>query len=330
MKKRPKPVVYRYGMLIMLLFLAGAVYIHAQTPSDQARSRLMSGINLYSQGRWGEAVSELRRVQAEAPSRELRGEALFWIGMAELSAGEYEAALADMDALAATDPGSARLSELPYHRGRVLYYLGRYNEAIVLLKGYADYLGSKTGQTLSPAEIARRPAALYWTGECLFSMGQLDKAAELFRLVTDDYPGTAKYEASVYRLELINQKKVEAELLNLLKVSHEEALKNNEEFRRRETSYDQALSAYQKRIAEMSQDTRLQDLEGSNATYQEQLRVAQERIRSLESSLKETSTDLEKAKGATALERLRTLKASAQELEARIMGQDGSTRGAGK
>ena len=329
MIKRPCHILYR-GLLFFALFLAITGYVPAQSPQDQLHSRLIAGINLYSQGKWQEAVSELRRVQVEAPSRELRGEALFWISMAELSAGEYEEALQDMDALEAADPQSRRLKELPYHRGRVLYYLGRYNEAIVLLKGYADSLAPLPGAVQSPAEMSQRAAALYWTGECLFSMGQLDRAAEIFLLITQEYPGNPKYEASLYRLDLIKQKKVENELLGLLKWSHEESLKNMEEYRRREASYDQALSAYQKRINDMLRDTRLQDLEDTNSRYREQLDSAEERIRTLESTLLETSTALEKVRSSSTADRLRALKLSAQELETRMKDPEANTRRDGR
>jgi hypothetical protein len=77
-----------------------------------------------------------------------------------------------------------------------------------------------------------------------------------------------------------------------------------EEFRRREISYDQALSAYQRRIADMLRDSRFQELEESNTRYQEQLGLAEERIRLLENSL--------------TVERLNTLRESASELEERI------------
>jgi tetratricopeptide (TPR) repeat protein len=292
--------------LFFALLLAFAESGFAQSLPVEPQSRLATGIQLYSQGRWRDAVLELRRVQAEAPTRELRAEALFWISMAELSAGEYEEALRDMDVLQETDPGNRWLQELPYHRGRALYHLGRFNEAIVLLKGYADSILPGPGGFLNSADASRKAAALYWTGECLFSMGQLDMASDIFRIVTEEFPGNTKYEASMYRIALINQKKVETELLELLKLSHEESLRNMEEFRRREISYDQALGAYQRRIADMLRDSRFQELEESNARYQEQLGLAEERIRLLENSL--------------TVERLNTLRESASELEERIRG----------
>ncbi|MDR0622835.1 MAG: hypothetical protein LBG10_00195, partial [Treponema sp.] len=94
---------------------------------------------------------------------------------------------------------------------------------------------------------------------------------------------------SSYRLGLINQKKIEIELLALLKWSHEESLKTMEEYQRRERTYDQALTAYQKRIADMLKDTRLADLESANAEYRKQLAEAEERIIFLEENLKSSS-----------------------------------------
>ena len=298
--------------LVFLLFLILPVFINAQIYNDpvSAQSYLASGINLYSQSKWRDAVLELRRAQAASPVKELRAEALFWISMAELSAGEYEESLRDMEVLEQTDPGNRRLAELPYHRGRALYYLGRYNEAIVHLSYYAD----------SQADRARKASAYYWTAECLFSMGLLDRAGDIFRFITEEYPESPKYEASVYRLALINQKKVELELLALLKWSHEDSLRNIEEFRRRESAYDQAVSNYQKRIADMMKDTRLQDLEDSNAQFREDLVVAEERIRSLEKALRETSMSMDEARDSASFERLRNMKKSAEELENLISG----------
>jgi hypothetical protein len=104
--------------------------------------------------------------------------------------------------------------------------------------------------------------------------------------ITADYPGSAKYEAASYRLGLINQKKIEEELLALLKWSHEESLKVIEEYQQRERSYDQALVAYQKQIAELLKgDSRILALEAANAQYRQLLQENEARIRALESGL---------------------------------------------
>jgi len=323
MRKRLSPTLC-LALLILAMLLNMIGFVSAQS-SPAIPSRLAAGIELYSQGRYGEAVLELRRAQAEAPTRELRAEALFWISVSQLSMGEYEAALRDMNAMEEIDPRSPRLKELPYHRGRALYYLKHYDEAILSLKTYMDTIRPGPAGVLAPADATRKAAALYWTGECLFSMGQLDKASDIFKLIIEDYPSSSKYEASTYRLGLINQKKIEDELLGLLKWSHEESLRNMEDSRRRESTYDQALNAYQKRIADMLKDTRLQDLESENTNFREQLRAAEDKIRSLENAFPQTPSTQENHGEPSSLERLKTLKSSAGELENRI--QNGNSGG---
>ncbi|MDR3161601.1 MAG: tetratricopeptide repeat protein [Spirochaetaceae bacterium] len=259
---------------LVLFFCAGPVF----SQSD----RLRNGLRLYGEGKWKEAAAELRRVIAEAPGIAERGEALYWIALAELSDGGYEASLRDMDELARIDPGNPRAKELPYHRGRALYYMRRYDDAVILLKAYADQTPSDT-----PENMARKSSAYYWIGECLFSLGRLDEAADIFSLVMNRYPQSAKYEAAAYRAALIDQKKIETQLLAIIKWSHEESLKTIEEYQRRERSYDQAIVAYQKRIAEMLKDTRLADLEDANTASGRRLSEAEARIRSLETALEE-------------------------------------------
>jgi TolA-binding protein len=270
---------------ICFLLLAPAAGIFSQTPAPRPPAGLQRGIQLYGEGKWQEAVIELRRVQASAPDREQEAEALYWISLAELSAGAWEASLADMEALELITGAGGRGGELPYHKGRVLYYLGRCDEAIVLLKSYSD--------RVEEGNNSRKSASLYWIGECLFSLGQLDRAEEVFTLITEEYPRSVKFEAANYRLALIKQKKVEAELLALLTLSHEESLKTMEEYKRRERTYDLALVAYQKRVAELLGSKRPSspaDAGPAESDYGNRLQDAEEQIRVLRE-------DLEAARG---------------------------------
>ena len=294
--------------ILFTLLAALPALLFAQLTMPEAR--LKAGVELYGQGKWREAVLELRRAQAESNTRSLRAEALFWISLCELAAGEYQESLCDMAALAETDPGNPRIKELPYHKGRILYYQGDYDEAIKLFSGYANSLRPGPSGVLSNQESLKKAAALYWTGESLFLMSQLDLASDIFTLITKEYPLSPKYEASVYRLALINQKKVEDELLVLLRWTHEEALRNMEDFRRRETSYDQALGVYQKRNYGRNEASYNAD------NYREQLLAAEERIRFLETTLAQGGS----AVNENANERLRILKANAEELENLIQG----------
>lgn len=274
-----------FSLLVCCLLVANPVFAqNGGNPGDSGAAsvfaqRLTRGVNFYRESRWTDAIAELRLAQAEAANTRQRSEALYWIALAELSASEYESALRDMDDLERL--GGSRTVDIAYHRGRAYYYLGYYEEAIVLLNEYA----SKAGE----GEKARVSSAYYWIGECLLALGQSERARDFFQLIIERYPGSVKHEAASYRIALINQKKVETELLALLKWSHEESLKTIEDYRRRERSYDQALNVYQKEAAETLRDSRLADLENANAEYRRQLTQARERIQALENSLETQS-----------------------------------------
>jgi tetratricopeptide (TPR) repeat protein len=257
------------ALFFLLISISAAVF-----SQDAALQR---GLRLYGEGNFAGAVSELGNVDpgdAEYP------EALYWIGLSRLSQGDYPGALETFDTLEARYPG--KKPELPYHRGRALYYAGKYEQALIGLSGYAE----------REHDAALKAAALYWAGECLYALGQFDTAENVFAEIVEKYPGSAKYQAALYRMELIKQKKIEAELLSILNWTHEESLKTQEEYQRREKDYDLTIMAYQKRIAELQGDTRAVDLELSNEDYKKYLDTADQRIASLESSLREANAAL--------------------------------------
>jgi tetratricopeptide (TPR) repeat protein len=247
--------------LLCLLFLAMPGFVFSQQSWQNAYGpryspRFLSGINLFREARWLEAAAELRAAQEAALNSHDWTEALYWVVLAEIAAADYGSALQDMDALEKAVPGNSRSADIVYHRARAYYYLGYYDEAIVLFKQYADQAG--------PGGESRKAAALYWIGECLYSMGQFDRAGDIFGLIVREYPGSVNYEAASYRLDLIKQKKIEVELLDLLKWSHEESLRTVEDYQRREKTYAQALNAYQKRFGEILKDSGQADAQYDN------------------------------------------------------------------
>jgi TolA-binding protein len=234
-----------------LLFLVMAGFVCSEESwqggfEGQYSPRFIAGINLYQEARWLEAAAELRAAQETARNSRDWTEALYWVALTEIAASDYASALRDMDELEKGAPDSSRIRDIVYHRARAYYYLGYYDEAILLFKQYADHAG--------PGGESRKAAALYWIGECLYSMGQFDRAGDVFNLVVNEYPNSVKYEAASYRLDLIKQKKIEAELLDLLQWTHEESLRTAEDYQRREQTYEQVLSAYQDRFGELDDE----------------------------------------------------------------------------
>ncbi|MDR2181336.1 MAG: tetratricopeptide repeat protein [Treponema sp.] len=252
----------------LLFFTVLALPLGAQSRAEPAEL-VKTGISLFGGGKFADAATVLNLAASDPSAGEaLAAEALYWKALAELSGGEYEKSLADLDLLA---KGRFRTEEIPYQRGRCYYYLGRYEEGFAILARSAE----------TEKDPSRKAAAHYWAGECLLALGQLDKAADAFSLVVEQYPASVKFEAAKYRLDVINQKKVEAELLAILKWNHEESLRTLEEYRRREKTYDEALRAYQARLGEI-----IGGREGLSAEERE-------RVTALEAELLEANTALE-------------------------------------
>jgi tetratricopeptide (TPR) repeat protein len=230
--------MYRKTGVILIFFLFCFIsFSFAQSygsAAASAQARLNRGIELYAEGRWGEAVIELRRAGQEAASPTNRAEALFWIAMAEMASLQYQDAIHDFDEITRVDPLSVRRFEVPYQKARAYYYLGRYNEAIVLFTQYADsirldgrYINgvradnwyAEGAQGGANDDYNRKAAAIYWIGECLFNLEQYDKSEEMFNVVIRQYAMSHKYEAATNRLALIKQKKVETRLLDIVRQS---------------------------------------------------------------------------------------------------------------
>lgn len=228
-------------MLCVAVLLASGIFLFAQ---DQ----LSAGLDAYARSDWSTAILSFRKACAVPGAG---AEPWYWLIMSELSQESHATALTDMDRFIATFPSDGRVADIYYQKGRILYIQGKYEESIGTLhdfiKAWPDH--------------AMIPSAYYWIGECLFSVGRFAEAENIFSLVSEKYPDSVKREASVYRLALMNQTDKQEELLKLLKMSHEESLRVIEDYQRREKTYEQAITAYQKRISEMIKDTRLGELE---------------------------------------------------------------------
>jgi tetratricopeptide (TPR) repeat protein len=248
---------------ILLSVIAGGTGIFAQqnVPLSILAPRLANGINLYGEGRWGEAIIELRRSQGETTDSSLRAEAQFWIAMCEFSAGDYQSALHDMDEFARIDPRSRRVAEIPYHKARALFYLGRYNEAIPLLKQYADSIridgryvngvrlddwANYSTPVDDQDDYNRKASALYWIGECFYALDQYDDAEAAFNSVIMQFTRSHKYEASVNRIALIKEKRIQSGLLDIVKWNQESARQGASA--QTQTRRDDAYENYQQQL----------------------------------------------------------------------------------
>jgi len=233
-------------LLLGFLFLLAA-YSGAQESAPKYIMNFQNGAKLYRDERWMEAAAAFRSAQEIASNINEWSQAIYWVILSQMAGSDYGSALKDMDDLEKRAPNSIYSADMVYHRARVYYLQGYFEDAILLFKRFSDSINDNDREVAN-----RKAAAFFWMGECLYSMGQLDDAEKFYAWVISKYPSSPKTDVSSYRIDLIRQKKIETELLSLLQWSHEESLKTNEEYQRKIKTYEYNLIAYQKRIAELT------------------------------------------------------------------------------
>ncbi|MDR0448810.1 MAG: tetratricopeptide repeat protein [Treponema sp.] len=264
-----KPV--KKPVLLLLLIAVGLGLCYAQGRSISPEEHIKAGVSFYSEGKFAETSARMR-LAGPVP------EALYWLSLAELSMGNFNEAIAALDMLEQVDQSSRWSREVPYHRGRCLFYLHQYEAALLAFISYSYFL---------EPEDPRMAASYFWAGECFYALGYMDNAANSFSMIIEKYPYSAKYEGASYRLSLINQKKIETELLTIIKWSHEESLKSLVEYREREKLYEQAIAAYRQRIDELLAKTGTQEnetpapLDNDNQTTIQELRTTTEELNAI-------------------------------------------------
>jgi tetratricopeptide (TPR) repeat protein len=235
-----------FSIILGLLLLAQGL------PAQQNRNspfllKFQEGSRSYGEMRMFEAAAQFRNAQEISNNANDWAQATYWVILAELALGDYGSAIRDMDELDRIAPRSGFARDMVYHRGRAYYNQGYFEDALLCFKRYNDSVPSGDNDAAD-----RKAAAFFWMGECLYSMGQFSDAEKFYSWVVSKYPASPKVEVSGYRIDLIKQKKIEAELLSLLRWSHEESLRNSEENQRKIRTYENTLNAYQRRIAELT------------------------------------------------------------------------------
>ena len=219
----------------MFFLICFCTLLFAQTSSDI----LLPGLEAYSREDWDAAILYFKKISANKSTS--TDDALYWLIMSEMSAGDYRSALSDSNVFLTKYKDSKRISDINYQKGRALYQLKQYDDAIKQLYAFVkDYPDHKLTSS-----------ALYWIAEALFNTKNYERATLFYTTIVNDYKDSPKYEASFYRLSLIKQKEREEELLELLKVTHEESLRAAEEYEKKSQKYEQAILAYQNRIKEL-------------------------------------------------------------------------------
>ncbi|MDA8411454.1 MAG: tetratricopeptide repeat protein [Treponema sp.] len=257
------------------------------------------GIAAFKAERWRDALDIFGSVLADPQATADQPEALYWTTLAAMAMGDQATAERSIQVYLTTYPKGARVPDLLYQKGRIQYGRNDWQGALV---SFAAFMQAAPSHELYPS-------ALYWSGECMYALGRLDEARRAFVAIITKYPNSVKVEAATYRRDLIDLEFREEELLRLLTWSHEESLRTVEDFRRKEKSYEQAITVYQKELADIKRgaatdsDKLIADLRSQVADLSAKLGASQADLAAAQSALAA-------AKAAAANERQTALQAS--------------------
>lgn len=222
----------------MFALVLAISFVFAQTTSDV----LLPGLEAYAREDWETSVMYFRKVLSDkSQPQSTISEALYWLILSEISLNDYQSAKNDCVVFLSNYKNSSRVADVEYQYGRVLYLLNDNTESVKQLYDFVKKY----------PENEKVSSALFWIAESLYDLKNYERASLFYNIIIEDYPSSPKREACFYRIKLIEQTAREEELLQLLKVTHEESLRAAEEYEKKIRSYEQAIQLYQKRIAEL-------------------------------------------------------------------------------
>ncbi len=282
MKKKILPVA------AAILACAGApAFCQTLAGSDLVKK----GEGEFQQGQYAAALADFTAAAADPAYAAREGDASYWAALSDMALNKLDDAQKSLEFFLMNYSGSAYIPEATYQKGRLLYLQGKYDEAIQELYAFVQAYGG------SPF-VAN---AYYWIGECLYALGHFEQAQEVFQVVIDRYPASFKVEASRYRVALIDMQNRETELLKLLNWSHEQALEAQDQFQERERTYEEALLAYQRKIADLAAG-KVQPPAAAGGAAQskdEQIASLKEAVSELQSEIAALIRELQSSGGGT-------------------------------
>ncbi len=194
--------------------------------TSSGASAFVEACNAYSKGEWSEAKFMLKK--AVSYPENMNPDTYYMLISAEIYDNDNRNALDDCNFFIDNFPQSMYYSRICYQKGRLLYTLGEYEKAVIVL---SDFCHRYEDDDLYSY-------ALFYIGEALFAGYKYDEAGAIYERIVKDYPESPKTPAAQYRLETILQRGREEKLLYLLKQTGEEYLAAKEEYERQLRLYN--------------------------------------------------------------------------------------------
>ncbi len=315
-------------IILAALVIGTGAGLQAQAVRSAETDDLRTGITLFGDGKYEEALRRFEVILLDERQRTRHGDAFFWAAKSHLALGNMEFAERNLEHFLSFYPGDPRFPEAVYQKGRLLYLQQEYEKALSVFQSFV--------REYPDSEFV--PNAYSWAGECLYSLGHLDEAQKIFSWVVERYPSSFRVEAARYRLSLIELRYREQEILKLLKWSHQETIRLLQEMDQRDRTYQEAIAAFRERLTSLERGDRAGEiarLTDEVASLKEKLRQREEDVRQLQENRSAAQAGPAASPGPTASatsgsdirKRLESMRNEAEDLRDTFLVQDDPTGG---
>ena len=262
-----------WKVILILMLVTSASLFAADTSAS-----LVAGIEQFGDNDFSTALRSFRDVILDPSVEDDHPEAYYWIARSYLALSDLPNASKSLEFFLMNYPEHALYADAYYQKGRLLFLQKEYEKSIRVLYDFIERFPDN--QYISNG--------YFWIGECLFSLGALEDAQRVFKLIPEKFPSSFKVEAATYRISLIELKKREEVLLDMIQMSHEEYIKVLEDFQTRERTYKQALDVYQRKLA----DAATADKDGTIYTLRTELSAREKDVNRLEERIVDLNTEI--------------------------------------
>ncbi|MCQ2576281.1 MAG: tetratricopeptide repeat protein [Treponema sp.] len=207
--------------------------------AESGTAAYVQGCKAFSDGDWDSAVFLLKKAVAY-PDNDT-ADANYMLIQAEIYSGDERSALSDCDDFLLSFPKSAYSSRISFTKGKILYNLGEYDKAIVVL---SDFCHQNENDGLYAS-------ALFYIAESLYSGYKYKEAESIYETIVTKYSESDKVSAAQYRIDSIAQHSREEKLLYLLKQTGEEYLAAKEDYEKQLRLYNsEAINTTREKLVE--------------------------------------------------------------------------------
>lgn len=228
----------------MIFFLITTNLTLFSLSEDEINEKELHAVSMFRQGKNQETINLLSELinsgtENDKKFRNQIKETYYWLGKAYIRCNNFEAAKKNLEFYIANFKDYGENYEDAYYENAMMYYTEKKYQTAADL--FVNFLNEFPGS-------ANAAKVCYQTGESLYELALYDDSLVYFKTVIDNYSASNYYEAAVFRAKLIESRKNELVLQNLLKWSQEQFLASRDTFIKKEQEANDTIKLLKDKI----------------------------------------------------------------------------------